>query len=269
MKIYKRTSLLFFVSLSVAGLTALGAFQLKGQSGHDEGVPDKQKQKSDFEAQFPVTDYDAPQPIDHEKQKKRRVISKKYDKADTPISEEADTIFSAVDWEAGLPALPVAQSQLIILGEVLDAQAYLSEDKTAVYSEFKIRIDSVPKDDAASGVAPGAILFAQRSGGRVRFRSGHVVLQHTRGQGLPRVGRRYALLLTGAQDQNFGILTGYELKAGRVALLDNPGGGTHAISKYGGVSEEEFLRQLQLAIAANKTPSSNRARSLKFVSRAR
>ena len=43
------------------------------------------------------------------------------------------------------PALPVAQSDIIVLGEVVAAEAHLSEDKTNDYSEFAVKIITVFK----------------------------------------------------------------------------------------------------------------------------
>lgn len=234
-------------TLSIAGGVAARRVLMQG------GAPAARQQKFDkaeFESQFPIVDFDAPEVGDSAELTKRRNISKKFDKAIAPINTHADTIFDTTDWETGLPAMPVAQSQLIVLGEVIDAQAHLSDDKTGIYSEFTIRIEKMLKDDGLVSAASGDTVSVVRGGGRVRFPTGHVLLSRTAGQGMPRLGRRYVLFLKNeGGTQSFGILTGYELKAGRVALLDNPGGGTHPIAKYEGVDEATFLNELQAAIS--------------------
>jgi hypothetical protein len=42
-------------------------------------------------------------------------------------------------------ALPTHISNAVVIGEVTDAKAYLSEDRTSVYSEFTIRVGEVLK----------------------------------------------------------------------------------------------------------------------------
>jgi len=217
-----------------------------------QGDPSKKQQqkitKAEFERQFPLTDYNAERPSDPVKRAKRKAISQKYNNADQAINENVDTIFSATDWEAGLPTLPVIKSQVIVLGKAVDAQAYLSDDKTAVYSEFTVTVDQILKNDTPNSILPQNTLIAQRSGGRVRLPSGRIVLQLTRGQGMPQVGRQYVLFLQADDNQNLNILTGYELKDDLIAVLDSPGS-NHPIAKYNGVAQTVFFSDLQKAIS--------------------
>jgi len=218
---------------------------------------EKQRMKEEFESQFPTVDFASVEPDDPEEKAKRRAKGNKHNKARIPLEEvsEDDSIFSAEDWEVGLPALPVSQSQVIILGRVSDSQAFLSTDKTAVYSEFTVVIDEVLKNDGPEQLKSGGVVVADRSGGRVRFPSGSVTLSQTQGQGMPRAGRQYVFFLARRdQEENYSILTGYELKAGRVALLDNPGGNTHPIAEYKGVEQTTFLETLRNAIAGKDNP---------------
>jgi hypothetical protein len=155
-------------------------------------------------------------------------------------------------YTAPLPALPVS-SDVVALGEVVDAHAYLSNDKTGVYSEFTIRVDEVFRDRGLRPVVPGSLIVAERTGGRVRFPSGRVLLYGNRGEGMPRQGRRYLFFLKG-NDQQYAILTAYELRSGRVYPLDGkdaPGGegGDWAGDVYQGADVTQFLREVQMAIA--------------------
>jgi hypothetical protein len=140
---------------------------------------------------------------------------------------------------------------LVLIGEVTDAQAYLTGDKEWVYSEFTLRVREVLKNTTALAVSEGGSLIADREGGRVRFPSGHITLQYVHGQGMPRVGRRYALFLTcDRQEQSSHVLTGYELRGGRVFPLDNPAGGQHPIATaYKDADETLFISDLRTAIA--------------------
>lgn len=186
----------------------------------------------------------------------REAKSAKYDNADLPLDPnitEDGQIFSFLDWEIGLSALPVDRSDAVIVGRVTDAKAYLSNDKTGVYSEFTIQIDSVPKNDRHMPLKSGGSVAAERDGGRVRFPSGMSILSQTRGQGMPLPGRSYVLFLThdfdfhGSHEDAFHLLTGYELRNGRIFPLDKPGEG-YPMSTYTGADEKTFMNDLRAAI---------------------
>lgn len=156
-------------------------------------------------------------------------------------------------WLSRLPAFPVTKSNLIVVGEVLRAKAYLSNDKSGVYSEFDIRVDDILKDDGG-WLAGGNLLVAERSGGAVRFPSGRVQRYRSLHQGTPQIGRRYVLFLKrGNEAQGFLILTGYELREGYVVPLDGQDAGRQktnlAFAAYDGAEEEMFLNSLREAIS--------------------
>ncbi|MBA3634268.1 MAG: hypothetical protein H0W58_15870 [Acidobacteria bacterium] len=72
---------------------------------------------------------------------------------------------------------------------------------------------------------------------------------------MPKVGSKYVFFLThkfplyGYQEQDLYLLTGYELKNGKVFPLDNPGGGTHPVATfYKGKEESILLDDLQNAL---------------------
>lgn len=48
--------------------------------------------------------------------------------------------------------MPAAKSDLVVIGEVTDAQAYVSEGKDWVYSEFTIRVDDVLKNTSKATI---------------------------------------------------------------------------------------------------------------------
>lgn len=245
MRDHKKPIFLLFVALAIVVATTMAA--LRGQDQNQSSREDQQKIK-ETESQFPIADSTAPEPSDPVKRAKRRAKGEKYDSALSPIDDKADTIFSTLDWEAGLSALPVSKSDAIVIGRVLDAQAYLSNDKTKVYSEFTISIEQILKNDRFASLNPNNPIVVEREGGRVRYPSGHITFYHVHGQGMPRVGHRYVLFLTHDDpEQDFSILTGYELSAGRVVLLDSPG--DHQITKQNGKDEAAFLNELRAAIA--------------------
>jgi len=183
------------------------------------------------------------------KRAKRRAKGEKYKESISPVDENTDTIFSYLHWDVELSALPVSKSDAVVIGRVLDAQAYLSNDKTGIYSEFTVSLEQVLKNDRFASLTPNDLIVVERKGGKVRYPSGHITIYQMNGQGMPSIGGRYVLFLThDAPEQDFFILTGYELKAGCVALLDIPG--DHPIIKQEGKAEADFLNDLRAAITS-------------------
>lgn len=208
----------------------------------------KQPETKDIDVtRFPTLEYQKHQPDKlSAKQKERR---KKYNNRNAPrVSESSDLIYSTNDWYVGLPALPVAKSKGIIVGEVVQAEVQLSEDETNVYSEFTIQIADVLKNDSSFSLGVGNSVVAERLGGRVRLPSGKVIVARTDKQDLPRIGKRYVFFLSKDTHGDFRILTGYELRDGRVYPLDNlrPG---HPIMAYTGTAEVSFFADLNTVLA--------------------
>lgn len=247
MKGYKRTSLVLLVVATVMAGVVVAAFSVPAQ---DESARDKQQKRdwAEFERQFPVTDIDKPEPSDPEKRVKRKAKGKKYEYGGMSI-ERGGVITLNTEWDIGLPPLPIAKSDLVVIGEVTGVEAHVSDDRTAVYSEYTIQVTEVLKNTSSAPLSEGSLLTADRQGGRVRFPSGRTTVLYIPGQRMPRVGRRYALFLTrDEQEQSLHILTGYELRGGRVFPIDNPA--EHPIAtKYKEADETAFLNDLRAAVA--------------------
>jgi hypothetical protein len=245
------------VLLPLALFTVAGAGFTTVATLQHQSAPPNNNQRSvehaEFEAQFPIAEYSAAESADSYKRAKRQAKSKKYDNSLAPLSGSAETILSSLHWEDGLSALPVDRSHAVVIGKVTGAEAYVSNDKTGVYSEFTVHLDEVLKNSSNVSLAPGSTVSVERAGGRVRLPSGQVALMYTRAQGMPRAGRRYVFFLShdfplqGRQDIDLYILTGYELRAGRIHALDSPHG--HPITATKGKVENSFLEELRAAIA--------------------
>lgn len=206
--------------------------------------------------QFPTVDYQNGKAVPSSEKQQNR--SKKYNSNGPAITEDKVSIFHSSDWDLRLPALPAEISAAVIVGEVTDAQAYFSADQTDVYSEFIVQISAVLKNDDKAGLAVGNSVVVERSGGRVRFPSGNVMVSATNHQDLPRVGKRYLFFLTNEGPdarvyEDFLILTAYELRDGLVFPLDKPSPGSAA---FKGASEGLLLSDLAVALAdTSLTPS--------------
>jgi len=203
---------------------------------------------------FPIVDLAAPQPSDAAERAKRAAKGKKYNNKGAGVIDESWNVAFLVNHSlGGLPALPVERSSSVILGEITSAAAYLSEDKSSVYSEFKIQIQAVFKNDTSQNLNPNTSIEAERYGGRVRLPSGKIFLSAVDHQDMPRVGGRYLLFLThsdplAGKDQDHHILMGYELRGGKVFPLDQTMP-PHPISGYKGRDETVLLSDLSSALA--------------------
>jgi hypothetical protein len=145
-----------------------------------------------------------------------------------------------------IEAIPAEQSTAVIIGEVQESKAYLSNDKSGVYTEVLIRIDEVLKSDGSIGLVAGNAISADRPGGIVRYPNGHERLYRIFGLNMPQIIGRYVLFLNkGEGDINYRIVTGYELKAAGVVPLDV----APKFDAYRGMEAGMFLKAVRKAIA--------------------
>ncbi|MCA1850597.1 MAG: hypothetical protein LC672_06020, partial [Acidobacteria bacterium] len=204
---------MLLVTMAVAGVMAT-------RRGQERGMAQRSDKRQFDRSRFPIADYAAPEPADPEQRAKRRAKGSRYDKRGVipppHYKNKGAGVQEHNDWDRGFPPLPVAQSDAVVIGEIVNAQAYLSNDKSGVYSEFSLRVDEVLKS-GPSQFAPGGSVIAEREGGRVKYPDGEVALFTIVGQNMPLAGRRYVLFLKSNGDgQGYRILTGYELREGRI-----------------------------------------------------
>lgn len=244
----KKTLLLLLCALALVTVTAMAALRSQRQ----QTAPRHQPQRVEMDdSHWPVADYDAAEPSDAKTVRKNR--GKRYDNWNVldGVSERPGvTITSEVEY----PALPVADSDVVLTGEVSEARAYLSNDKRGVYSEFMIRVCEVMKRDLQVPINQEDFVATERAGGRVRYPSGRVAKVKFQGWGMPHQGRKYLLFLKwNSERENFTILTGYELRAGKIYPLDGAvaavGNKKWPFDSYRGVDQSRLLSDLQKEIA--------------------
>lgn len=196
---------------------------------------------------FPVVDFDLPEPTDPKLASAKEAKDRKYTRKYLPkISENTGTLFSVNDWDVGLRAIPVDKSSAIVIGTITKAEAHITKDKTAVYSEFVLSPDVIVKNDSENPIEVGRSISIERSGGRVRMPSGKMIASWTNHQNMPQVGSRYVLFLThsyevqGDVGRDFYLLTGYEIVGGHVFALDDTTSG----QSYNGADESSFMKDL-------------------------
>lgn len=224
-------------------------------NSHSQNVRRSQAPEVDFK-NFPIAEFDESSQADPPARAARETKNKKFNSRAKPISESSTQIFTVMDWDVGLPAFPIEKSSAVVTGRVTEAKAYLSDDKTAIYSEFGIEIDAVLRNDERCPIQPGSSIVVGREGGRVRLPSGKTVISWISHQNMPRVGGKYALFLThefprgGDAGIDFYIVTGYELANGSVTPLDDIPRG-HPIAALKGRSESLFMNDLLAALASS------------------
>ena len=158
-------------------------------------------------------------------------------------------------WRAA-PAFPVT-SDVIVIGTVQDAKAYLSTDRTDVYSEVSLSIQEILKAGPQYGLQIGKTISADREGGGIRFPSGKIVRRGFVGRNIPTTGHRYLLFLKDDPGVGFSIVTGYELTGQGVQPLDGGVGNADSVyvnyEKLRNTSEASLLDAVRKAI--NETGS--------------
>jgi hypothetical protein len=225
-----------------------------------------QSQQGNSQESGPVVDYAA---IDRDLENAHLRILRggRYDRRGAkPIEELPAGIEPLLEIDhslSKLSALPVEKSDAVLTGVVVSAKAYLSNNKTGIYSEFNISVESVFKDEGCL-LGTSYSVVVDREGGTVRFPSGRLQRYGVLGQGTPMVGHRYALFLRRSEEsQTFSILTAYELRENHVFPLDAMrlagSKNTLAFSEYEGSAESVFLSALKEALAqAAKTSTQTR-----------
>lgn len=240
----KPTSLIGLITfLCLTGLLLIMTLNSQSQN---KGGP--QSPEIDFK-NFPIASLNEQLPTEPRARAVREGKNKRFNSKAKAISESSTQIFTVMDWDVNLPVFPIERSSAVVIGRVIEAKAYLSEDKTAIYSEFKVQIDSVLKNDERIPLQSERFLIIGREGGRVRLPSGKIVVSWINHQNMPTVGGKYAFFLThelprgGDGGEDFYIVTAYELTNGNVVPMDDipPG---HPIAATKGRSESAFLNDL-------------------------
>lgn len=263
MKVQKR--IIFVLLVAVFAFTAGAAMAGRHNQNQSPGTsPALEKAKEDF---YTVADYTAPLPSNPQQRAIRLARNRRFnipkenlygaDASLFALTERRESSFGGFPSHAKAePALPVDRSDAVMIGEVVRAQAYLSEDKTTTYSEFTVRINDILKNSSAAPLSLGDTTAVTRFGGGVRFPSGKVIRVGFGGKPLPRSGRQYLFFLKhNEEEQDHLIITAYELRSGRVLPLDGidlDGSIVEELSahqKYNGAGEGEFLREVREAIA--------------------
>jgi len=240
------------VLIVVAGIVSVT------MSGQSQKALSKQT-KTHRERQLPIVDFSEKLSSVGETSTQHSKASR-YDRQSGQRIEEAYLISGRTwssHWARDLSALPFPQSDVVLIGSVMDAKAHLSNDKTGIYSEFKVEAEEVVKKSDNDPLNRGSMVALERFGGAVRFSSGVIQRYETTGQGMPCVGERYVFFLKQLEKSDFSIITGYQLDGELVIPLDGSaveeGNQTYPFDKYQGYDVTTFLRIVRNEAADNLT----------------
>lgn len=175
---------------------------------------------------FPTANYSDKQDLpDPEKNAKRKEKQKRYDDTvlvGSHVQPGVDESALFLEPHFTLPALPVAESEIVVVGTITTAEAVLSESKRNVFSEFTLTVEDVLKS-RIQGVEQGSVLTVDRVGGHVKYSNGQTVLYRMAGINMPQVGGRYLIFLTSNHGkEDISILTAYQLTPNGAIPLDDP-----------------------------------------------
>lgn len=225
----------------------LGLFALlvtqdpREQTNLPQSSPTKSRKKVDIH-HFPVVEFSSPETKDAKTKARGEKRNKSNWNVDPSALSNSTVLVDAVD--VHLPAFPTKQSAAVVIGTITDAKAYLSNDKTGVYSTFVVVIEEILKNPGKLSV--GNFVEAEREGGRVKFPSGRLHLYKISEQDMPRVGARYVLFLTETDSESvFQILTGYEIREASIYPLDE----LPQSRSYENTPATTFLSELRMKLA--------------------
>lgn len=243
MQISRSTYFVFVVVVTVMMLSVTVFKGGKGSARVQQNVRVTERESyQDRRDRYPVVDAEETEPNDPVKKAKLKKQKLRYDK-DAPFSNPGpvdEELAFLPEGQFAFPALPVLKSDVIVVGQVLNAEAHRSNNRMNVFSNFEVRVDEVLKGN----LNVGNVITVQRIGGFVKYPGGRKVLFRLSGNGMPEVNARYAFFLN-VVDEDYTILTAYELATEGVMPLDN----STQFQTYKGVSEVNFIASLRNAIS--------------------
>lgn len=239
--------------IAIAVLVATSAallvsFRTEGQTSKVQS--DFEQLRKEIRKKFPTARYDEPEDQDIARRARRQLAGKRYENvgglvdSSLPIWEDEERVLQT-DKYLSVPAIPVKESELIVIGKVLDAAAYLSDNKKNVYSEFTVQIDEILLDTTGKIKKEGSVTV-DREGGFVEYENGLKRFHCIAALSMPQVGGNYILFLKNPEKgPNYEIINGYELKDGGVINLT----ASTETRSYFGMDQTVLLSKVRKALS--------------------
>lgn len=249
-------------ALFIGSLVALGA-RSQGNK-QNPGKTDAALAKQIDDEATPIVDLQNPDTSDRVDKNNRRMKNARYDNSGSDKTRPIANVNGAVgepEWPSSFSDIPVATSDLIVEAVVSESHAFLSNDKTGIYSEFTLLVAKPAKLTTGLLVNVNDRIVGERFGGRIKYPSGQMASWRIGRQGSPSIGKRYLFFLAKLDQDTYNILTAYEIQGDTVSPLDGsriePGGrqGASIFDKHNGENLDSFMAEVDTAINNTKEGS--------------
>lgn len=191
---------------------------------------------------FPTADINEPDSDDSVKGRAKKEKRQRFDAWQfvwsKPESWATESVLSSEGY-LDFPALPVNESDIILIATVSSSEAHISGNKRGVFSEFNLAVESVLKTN--QDFTEGSPLTVDRVGGYVKYPNGQQILFRVNGVNMPQVGARYLFFLSTRRKPDFMIKTAYELTPQGVVALDF----SEQFLALDGISETEIQKRVR------------------------
>src|SRR5918999_6355076 len=146
------TRFLFLILVCVITASLLTTLPGRTDQDNNNTAPEKPDIKLKMDIKELAKDPDDPSELNRRLSKNHRYErGRGKSLTELPLGKGA----GRVDESPSLPPLPLAESDLVILGKVIKAQPYLSAKKTSIYSEFTAQVQDVFKNNTATPLSAG------------------------------------------------------------------------------------------------------------------
>jgi hypothetical protein len=223
----KSTRLLSLIIIAVMAVFVAVANRQERASSLSRRQAEMEHQRAEIEkirrnkAALPRAEYASPASQDTSPPQIKKARVKRHNIGEMPfeyIDEQVIEVPRVSHDLLDIPGLPVAQSDVVVVGTVTNAKGYLTEDKSSAYSEYSVNLSEVIK---GAGKFSGSQIIAERFGATVVLPNGRAIPVYDVYSGTPEINHRYVLFLKNSPEgQNYLIVTAYDLSSGRVMTID-------------------------------------------------
>jgi hypothetical protein len=216
---------------AIVGTSLMVNSQIQNNNSQNKQQDESPYVKKIRQNQDPIAEYNAPEPIDpkekylRQKKNEKFGLSKKIVKPDKlkgfALNENSPEFMITSSYQKPKSAFPLSMSDFVVIGKIVKATAFLTDDKSNIYSEFTLGIDEVLKKPVNSNLQSKNLITLIRQGGKVRIPSGKILYRGSLGYSMPEINKFYLLFLKeDIETETFGIVTAYEFREGVVIPLD-------------------------------------------------
>jgi len=196
---------------------------------------------------YPVANYNEPPPVDDTARLHREKKNSRYDNQEwVQKNPHPETSRIGLYDESHPPkAIPAVESDVILIGQVVGAAAFLSNDKRGVYSEYTVKVSNVLKGN----LPVGGEISLDRPGGVVLYPDGRRVLYTVAEKDLPLIGGEYIFFLKDdKKSDNYEVVTFYQIDGNQIIPVDAVDG----ITEVKGKTVADIIKAVKAQLSATR-----------------